>query len=193
MRRSPGLVLVTCAAVLLMSISACGFPDQDDATPLPNEELPIGLRDEQTPSTTAAVATEHATIWFVADGALVPVRQEVAAPASAESLIDALLAGPTEAEQERGLRSALPDPTVIVQAESMRGLARVELSPAFADIAAADQLLAVGQVVMTMTGLPGVGGVAFTFDDEPVAVPIPTGESSTDAIVRDQFSELVRT
>jgi spore germination protein GerM len=49
----------------------------------------------------------------------------------------------------------------------------------------------VGQFVLTLTDLRGVGSVQFTVDGAPAAVPTPTGESSDEPIFREQFLELV--
>jgi spore germination protein GerM len=121
---------------------------------------------------------------------LVSVRHGVEAPASVMSITDALLAGPTESEQRRGLRSALPDPAVAVGATSSRGIATVELNESFAEISPEDQLLGVGQFVLTLTDAPGVGGVGFEIAGQPVAVPLPTGESTDEPVYREQYLDL---
>jgi spore germination protein GerM len=188
-RRRP-LVLALLASSAVMA--GCGFPDQDRARPVAADELPAGLRPDSIPDATVPVDSERATVWLVDNDTLVPVRHQVAAPATVESVSAELLAGPSEAEQERGLRSALPDPTVVVGAQLSRGMATVALTPTFVEISPHDQLLAVGQFVMTLTGLPGVGSVQFTLDEVPVAVPIPSGETSEQPVFREQFLELTR-
>jgi spore germination protein GerM len=136
------------------------------------------------------IDTERATVWLVDGETLVPSQHEVAAPPSVESVTAELLAGPTDAEAERGLRSALPDPTVVVGTDLSRGVATVELTSTFSEISPQDQLLAVAQFVLTLTDLRGVGSVRFTLGDSPVAVPTPSGESSEEPVFREQFLEL---
>jgi len=53
-------------------------------------------------------------------------------------------------------------------------------------------LLAVGQFVLTLTDLRGVGSVQFTVDGVPAAVPTPTGESTEQPAFREQFLELTQ-
>jgi len=182
------------SVIASLSISAfvfgCGFPDQHQARPVADDELPAGLRPGSIPDATVPVDSERVSVWLVDGDTLVPARHQVASPATVETVSAELLAGPSEAEQERGLRSALPDPTVVVGAELSRGMATVALTPTFVEISPHDQLLAVGQFVMTLTDLPGVGSVQFTLDDVPVAVPIPTGETSEQPVFREQFVEL---
>ncbi len=188
-RHRPWLIALLAGSACL---AGCGFPDQDQARPVAEDELPAGLRPDSIPDATVPIDSERATVWLVDADTLVAARHQVAAPATVETVTAALLAGPSEAEEERGLRSAVPDPTVVVGAELSRGVATVALTPTFLEISSHDQLLAVGQFVMTLTDLPGVGSVQFTLDDAPVAVPIPNGETSEQPVFREQFVELSR-
>jgi spore germination protein GerM len=178
--------------VLLLCAGGCGFPAQDEARSLPDDELPVGLQPGATPPSTTPVDTEPATIWLVDGDALGAVRHALAAPASIESVTAELLKGPSEAEQARGLRSALPDPNVVSDSSLSRGVVTVDLTSSFAEISPEDQLLAVGQFVLTLTDLRGVGSVQFTVDGVPAAVPTPTGESTEQPAFREQFLELTQ-
>jgi spore germination protein GerM len=178
------------ALVILIPAAGCGFPAQHDAAPISDEALPVGLRSDTTSEAELSQRSQRATIWLVDGDRLVSARHEVAAPASAASVTDALLAAPNDSEQRRGLRSALPDPGVAVGAASSRGVATVELNDSFAEIAPEDQILAVGQFVLTLTDAPGVGSVTFEIAGEPVAVPLPTGESTELPVFREQYLEL---
>lgn len=187
--RTPhGVIVLVMAACL----SGCGFPDQDSAQRLGDDELPVALRTGSTVAETVPVDTEPATLWLIDDDRLVASRHEVAVPASVDTVTAELLAGPDEQEQERGLRSALPDPAIVVGNGLSRGIATIDLTPSFQEVSPEDQLLAVGQIVLTLTDLRGVGGVQFTLDGAPVAVPTPTGETSEHPVVREQFLALTR-
>ncbi|MFN8024250.1 MAG: GerMN domain-containing protein [Acidimicrobiales bacterium] len=170
--------------------AACGVPVEDTARRIPAERIPDGLR----PTDTTIVATpderETIDVWLVRDDRLVASRHEVDRPATAQSALDELLSGPDESEQGRSLRSAIPDAAVVVSAEVVGGIARVELAPSFADVPAGDQVLAVGQIVLTLTDLRGVGLVSFAVEDGPIAVPLPSGGSSGERVSRDDYVEL---
>ena len=184
---------VVLLLVVLAGATGCGFPTEHNASPIRGDDLPVGLRTGSIPETDPSQRTQRATIWLVDGDRLIAVRHDVVAPASAASITDTLLAGTTDAEQRRGLRSALPDPGVVVGAASSRGEATVELNDAFSEIAPEDQLLAVGQLVLTLTDGPGVGSVSFEIAGERVAVPLPTGESTEDPVYREQYLELAGT
>ena len=70
------------------------------------------------------------------------------------------------------------------------GTATVQLAQEFLDIAPGDQVLALGQVVMTLTDLRGVGRVRFEIDGEAVATPLPDGTSTEDSVSREEFRSL---
>lgn len=189
-RRIRGARCVAAALAALVAAS-CGFPTQRDAHAVPDDNVPDALRTTDTDDPTPNVATEPAAIWFVRDTVLDQVQHRVAAPATADTVVAELLLGPTEGEQGRSFRSAIPDATVVVSASTAGGLATVELAPEFAEIPVADQVLAVGQLVLTLTDLRGVGRVRFQVDDAVVAVPLPTGEASDQTVSRDDYLELV--
>ncbi len=187
-----GRLLLSSLVVLAGLLAGCGVPLDDDAQGVPAAEVPSGLRPTDTLVATTAVAeTETVTIWFVRDGRLVPARHRVAAPVTPPAVLSELLLGPTAAEQTRALRTAIPDADAVTDVSVAGGVAAVQLTQAFAEIPAADQIPALGQLVMTLTDLRGVGRVRFVLDDAVIAVPLPTGEVAEGSVSRDDFAVLV--
>ena len=89
------------------------------------------------------------------------------------------------------MRTAIVDDVVAgVARDDAR--ANVELSSRFRDIDPDDQLLAVAQMVMTLTDVAGIGDVGFAIDGTPIAVPLPDGQSTDEPVTRRQFVALVR-
>ncbi len=178
---------LVCAVTVL---AGCGVPVENGARPVPAERIPEGLLASDTTTPTEPDDRESIDVWLVRDGLLVASRHEIERPVTAQRALDELLSGPDEDEQSRSLRSAIPDAAVLVSAEVSGGIARVELAASFSDIPAGDQVLAVGQIVLTLTDLRGVGLVAFSVADGPIAVPLPSGESSGEQVSRDDYVEL---
>jgi len=181
---------VRLSLVALATLSGCGFPSENSAQRIADSDLPAGLRPSDTAVATTVVDTESATLWFVQDEKLVAVRHRLAAPVTIELITLDLLTGPQPAEQSRGLRSATPDTDAVLQVSLTRGTAVVQLSASFADIPANDQVFAIGQLVLTLTDFRGVGSVQFVRDDEPIAVPLPTGETTDTVVFRDDYISL---
>lgn len=177
------------ASVLL--VAACGVGPQQDPVILRTDELPAGLRPDAQATTTSVVQTALVDLWLVREEGVVRVRHEVEPPVTADVALAELLVGPDEGEQARQLRSAIPDPEVVAGVSVSRGVASVAIGPGFTDIPASDQVLAVAQIVLTLTDLRGVGRVLFTVADTAIAVPLPNGESTDQAVSRDDYQELV--
>jgi hypothetical protein len=106
-----------------------------------------------------------------------------------------LQSGPLTGEPGGGLRSALPDDIEAITATTdSSGVAAVILPTDFFDrTAQEDQLLAIGQIVLTITeNIRGVGQVLFFKDQQPVGVPRPSGLSNgTDPLARRDYEELL--
>lgn len=185
MRRA-SRVLLSVVTVAAFGAS-CGFPTEDTPTAL-EPQTPATI----APSTSDASApTEEVAVWFVRDSLLSPRIRDVASPADGSAVVAALAAGVTTAEAEIGYRSAIPDPNMIADAQIARGTATVQLRAEFLDIPAGDQVLAIGEVVLTLTDLRGVGRVRFEIDGAAVAVPLPDGTSTDDAVSRDDFAKII--
>ena len=168
-------------------VASCGFPVEEQATPLSSDDLPDALRSDTPVVTTIPLESEIASVWLVEEQALVQLRHRIAAPATLDSIVADLLAGASADEQERGLRSAVPAPDAVVGVTLSRGVATVSLGSSFLQIAAEDQLLAVGQLVLTLTDFRGVGSVQFALDEQSIAVPLPTGEASDQPVFREEY------
>jgi spore germination protein GerM len=171
---------------------SCGVPSSD-FDEFEQDRIPFGLAEtsssQPVPPPTAVVAHQTVTLYFVREGELVPVSRDVASPASLAAVVAELVAGPA-ADSGRELRTALSD-GLIEDADTRAGVATVAVSASFKDLATTEQRLAVAQLVVTLTGRPGVGQVAFTIDDEPV--PVPTGEGllANRPLSRDDFTSLL--
>jgi spore germination protein GerM len=53
-----------------------------------------------------------------------------------------------------------------------------------------EQLLALGQLVFTLTDQPGIGGVEFSLEGEPVDVPLADGTTQDGPVSRDDLPEV---
>ncbi len=182
-RRRAALVVV--GALLL---SGCGVPNDAAPREISRDRVPFGLLDPDQPSSTVpGPSTARAEIFLVAADKLVPVTREVAAPATADKAVEALLSGPTNAEAARNLRTAIVTTSGLSASAPVAGLVTVELGRAFATSGASSQVLAVAQLVYTVTSLPGASRVSFTVAGRSVAVPLGDGTLTNSAVTRADF------
>jgi spore germination protein GerM len=190
-RRLAGVVAAAMAAALLAT--ACGIPPDDHAILAAPGSVPFDLLG-QAPSVAATplplAPTEKATIFLVQGERLAPVQRELPAPVSVESVLEALAAGPTATEVQLGLRTALLTPGLMKSGGVSGGIATIDLGQPFTEIAGRDQIVALAQIVSTVTGLPGVGRARFTLEGNPVGVLRGDGSVTTDSLSRDDYATL---
>lgn len=188
-RRVLGLALAALAVVLGASVLAsCGVSSQDRATRIEPDDVPFGLLEDQ-PTTTAVDAGRTTAVYLLSSDQLVPVDRRVPSDATLEDLLGQVITGPTEVEQSLGITTAVPAGT-LASVDTSRGIAEVDLTSAFGDIRSREQIFALGQIVYTLTGQPGIGGVSFTVEGEDVTVPLSDGSSSDDPLSRDDFEAI---
>ncbi len=121
-----------------------------------------------------------------------PTPVEPGAPADvAREALARLAAGPTEDERSQGLGTVLGAAVVLSLDELRGGTARVEVELTAGEIAADQLPLALGQVVLTLTSVPGIERVQLVSGGEPVEMALPGGRLSTEPVTADDYAELV--
>lgn len=191
MRRSAG---VGISLLLLMALlGACGVPADRAPRGLSAGDVPYELLEEAPPTTAApavpSVPTAPVNVYFVRGERMYPVVRQVNAPPSVAKALTAMLFGPVEDEAAAGVRSAI-SPTAAIQARALDpATVLVDLSSEFAQGSVGEQVIGLAQVVWTATDIPGVTGVRFTLNGQPIQVPTPTG-STGDPVGREAFAEL---
>ncbi len=186
-----GLVLAALAG------AGCGIPTEDSATLARPADVPFDLLAEVPETTSTTVSSSSgssvmakATIFLVQGERLAPVERDVPPPATGEGVLEALERGPTRSEAALGLRSALVGRDVMRSIGISGGIASVDLGPDFTNIVGRDQIMALAQIVSTVTGLAGVGRVSFTLEGVPVGVPRGDGAVTTESVSRDDYALL---
>jgi spore germination protein GerM len=191
-RRPIGAVGAVVAMVGLLAVG-CGVPPDDHATLAAPGSVPYDLLGEEqaaTATTQLAAQTERATIFLVQGERLAAVQRELPAPVSVESVLETLAAGPTATEVQLGLRTALLAPGLMRSGGVSGGIATIDVGQPFTEIAGRDQIVALAQIVSTVTGLPGVGRARFTLDGQPVGILRGDGAVTTETVSRDDYATL---
>jgi spore germination protein GerM len=116
------------------------------------------------PPSAAAVKVE---VFFLTGEHLVAKEREVA-PVNLRNVLLALLEGPTDEESKQGIRTAVRGRDLLLSAIPDGSVAHVDLDSSFADVVKIDQVEALGQIVFSATGVPGIDSVVFSLDGRPV-------------------------
>ncbi len=181
---------------LLPLLAACGVATQSEAQRLPTalvtptragaQPIPYGQRQQRL------------ILWFVKDRSLVPEFSDLARDAGARSVIDALVKGPTTGDAIDGYRTLAADPVTgegLVRVDSQgpgsHQLIRVQLSSNFASLASSEQVLLLGQVVLSLSDA-GYGSVQFAdTNNADVAVPLQNGSLQSNPVTLDDYRSLI--
>jgi hypothetical protein len=196
-RRRAGLV-----AVATLLLASCVGPGGSGVRTIEAEEVPYDLLDPAPPAG-SVLSSEAAD---VPDGE-VPTQVYLlgrdglllASPASVEAgttgevaarLLQRLEEGPNEAERAAGLASVLgPDLGLRIDGVDDAGVVEVDVSGTTTP--AADQVpLAIGQIVLTLAGVPGVSGVRIVDEGEPLPLPLPGGRLTTGTVTAEDYLPL---
>jgi hypothetical protein len=190
-------------------------------TPAPPPSPSTSPSIEPSASTTATAS--RLRVWFVQDDGLAAVESSLPVGSSPDLVLQSLAVGPTAAEAGQGLRTVARDPLTglalvfvsatqpspsaaspevttnaatgppqVMPSETAASVT-VTLSPAFGALPPSEQVLLLGQVVLSLAGA-GEQSIAFVDDSgSPVAVPLPDGRLlDTPATARDYAGLIVR-
>lgn len=180
---------VVALCLMLTAMVSCGIPVEDRARPLSDSQVPSSLPNVVPPPTSrpADPSVAPAELFFVRDSRLAPVAREASATPSVEETLAALIGGPTPVERSAGLRTALAGPVRLVEKE-VPGVPVVDVAESFGQIGGEEEILALAQIVFTLTGVPGVDGVAFALSGRVVEVPTGDGTLKSEPLHRQDFA-----
>lgn len=181
-RRWRALLLV--APVLF---GACGIGIEHEPVTLEGSRLPI----DAVPDEPDAGTDGGSLVYLVAGDRLQPVPRSK--QPSVLATIDVLLDGPRAAEVEAGLRSAIPAGTTVLAVRREGGVTRVDLSESFTTIVGEEALLALAQLVFTVSAAAATSsdGVAFSIEGEPVPVALEDGEVTSEPVRPEDYDDLL--
>jgi len=177
------------AAILVMG---CGVGVQNHATSIPSRAIPAELlspRDSPAPSASQPASTS--TIYLVRNGVLVAVHRPASETSTLSALLRSLLQGPTDAETQSGLVTAINTNPILNRVTFSGSVANIDLASTFGDIRGQGQILATAQVVMTAVGYPGIDAVQISLDGVPADVPLTDGTLVSQPLVRSDYSQLL--
>ncbi|HZM82684.1 MAG TPA: GerMN domain-containing protein [Candidatus Limnocylindrales bacterium] len=174
------------AAVLM--VAGCGVPIEEEARALPSQSAHVPSSATPAPIQTGPV-TE--TLYLVKGGLLIAVPRKHRTEPGVDEVMAELLAGPTEAEKAAGIGSALLGSKVVAAVQVQNGTAVVELAANLEGTGRTDDVLAIGQIVCTLTARPDISWATFTRDGRPIEVPRGDGSLTADPLNAASYSRLI--
>jgi hypothetical protein len=171
--------------VLLAGLS-CGIPQDRHPNVVPGGAIGPALG---APAATAEPAGVDVTVFFVRANQVVPVGR-TALRADANTALHSLLSGPSEHELAAGLRTAITGPADVRLLRAEGPTAHVDLVAPFVAISGQEQILALAQVVLTATAVPGITDVRISLEGQPVDVPRGDGTLSPGPLTAGDYASL---
>jgi spore germination protein GerM len=178
---------VIAAALVL---AGCGVPLQDDPAPIEPQAIPSRLQSPGVPTADSSAALTTVQVHFVRKNRLVSLAREVSSADRLDGVIRALTAGPTALEQDDGITSALPPGITLTVAVVQGTTVGLELSGETDARSPTENVLAVGQIVLSVTALQSVDEVTFWRDGSPVEALLADGMLTTEPLTAADYEAL---
>lgn len=177
------------AAAALLVVAACGVPVSGQAHRIDPASVPYDLLST-APATSPTSASGPAADIFLVNGDRLVVRHRhitgLNIPAEA---LRSLLVGPTPAESANGLSTDVPAQTRLYSLDLKGSVASVDLSPTFGTAGGSQQVLAVAQIVFTVTASRYIDGVKFAVAGRAIEVPNGSGSLTSGVKTRADYQQ----
>ena len=154
--------------------------------------VPFGLLGKTIPGTNnGRVRFITQPVYIVdATGHLTASSRIVPTPPTLASVLRELVIGPTDIETRTGYTSALPSNVVILQAKVKKGIGYIALADSLSTLPVRQQVLALGQLVMTASDVGATEGIEITVGGVAQPSLLPNGDTATVITANDYQSLL---
>ncbi|HVT64240.1 MAG TPA: GerMN domain-containing protein [Mycobacteriales bacterium] len=175
--------------VAALAATSCGVPGPGHAHLIDRSTVPYGLLDSRplTPSPPRSGPT--APIYLVDGDRLVARSRRITGLNVPAEALRSLLVGLTPAESADGLVSDVPAQTRLYSLDLEGSVATVDLSATFGAAGGSQQVLAVAQIVYTVTASRYIKAVRFSLAGRPIEVPNGSGSLAPGARSRADFPD----
>jgi hypothetical protein len=181
--------------VVALALSSCTLIASNTAHDIPRSfSGSLGLLHKTIPG------TNHARVRFItqpvyivdATKHLAPSSRIVPSPPGLSTVIQQLLQGPSAIEESAGYSSALPKDLVLVSAVLIDKVGYINFASPLSTLSPAQQLLAVGELVLTAGALPRdeCNGIVIKVAGVTQRLLMPNGHSAT-LVTKKNFEVLL--
>ena len=184
--RSPRVLLGPIVGAVLLS--GCSLvPTTSSPQKVNKKNVPFGLLGRTIPGTkNGRVVFKTQPVYIVdVSGHLSASSRIVPSPPVLASVLRQLILGPTRLEAKLGYTSALPKNLVLLSASLKAGIGYVDLASSLAKMSRAQEVLAVGQLVLTAHDVGATRGLEISVAGEAEHSPLPNGQSRN--LVRPRY------
>lgn len=177
-------------ALILAVLTGCGIPAENSPRQI---EPPGGSSGSTAPTApiSAPAGSVVERLCLVKDDKLVSVERRTRSEPTVDAQLQHLAAGPTEAESDDGLTSALTGTSVVAGVELVGSEATVEVGNSLDGPSRSDDVLAYGQIVCTLDARSDVSGVSFIQHGQRLGIPRADGSLSEGPLTMADYATLI--
>jgi hypothetical protein len=176
-----------------LAFLGCGVPTNGGPRTVASDDLPADLRLSGGPASTTTIPGPLAAVivYWIRGNELVAAPATATAPVTVTSVLGLLQSGPDARLARQGDRSALKAGNLIRTVYVSGRTASIDLDPSFANSLPSDQVLALGQCVLTVARLAQISHVRFTVAGRTTQLPRADGSLTADPVTPRDYQPLV--
>lgn len=175
------------AVLVTALVSGCSVGTQAAPVPLPPGQLPAAVRVIGASGKGPGQITH---VFFLSGDRLSDQLRWVPSGDPVANALDALVSGPGPAGDGSPLRTALPGSVTSLAVTVVDGVATVDVPGTLDRLGAHNEVLAVAQIVFTVTAQPGVDAVRLAAGRQPLEVPTGSGQLVARPVTRQDYLAL---
>lgn len=180
------LAVVTVA----VACGGCGIPTSGVPKPIAAASVPFNLLGTEQVGAQPPSLGPATLVYYVRKDRIAPVTRHISGSNVPAASVRMILSGPTSPEANDGLASDIPARTRLISLDVTGTVATVDLSKEFGTIGGSDQVLAVAQIVYTVTTSRYINAVSFAINGHRVEVPDGSGSLSMTPRARADYRTL---
>ena len=173
------------AAAAAFALAGCGVSTGGPSA-IPTSQVPFNLLVKNPTTTTTTTTPQNSiqqNVYFAnTTGQLVPVQRLIPVHSKVSDAVQYLLQGPSQGETNEGLLTYLGNVKLLDASATTNQpnvpLVTVDLNGAFGEISGSAQVLAVGQIVLTVTAYEKSSATQVLFQIGGIPKDVPTGNGS---------------
>lgn len=185
------LLALGAALVLPMLCGSCGLPGSGQTQTIDPSTVPFALLSPSAAEAASPQARGRPTaVYFVRGDRLVTTLRRVDGDNATAEVVRLLLEGPTRQEAAGNISSDIPEGTRLISLDVAGNVATVDLSDQFGTAGGSDQVLAVAQLVYTLTATGPIRAVQFAIDGKSIEVPDGSGSLASTPRSRADYAQV---
>jgi spore germination protein GerM len=178
--------------VTAVFLASCGFNENSSVELLDEANYSISISSPPSTNAQPNQLQEGIVIYLISDTGLRTHSLIVSSPITAETVTAALNGPFDENVTARGLRTGFYESSDLITDISTAGsVATIDLSESFTELPGDEQLLILGQIVLSIIANTEITSINFTSNNIAIKIPNANGKLIRGAAQRADFVDLV--